>query len=92
MPDTPSQAAYRAFCATAPDVPLFAQPWYLDACAEGGRWDAVLALENGQPVAALPFFFHSLVSDLVYCTVLFGGFALAQRQVAGLRQPVVLAA
>lgn len=56
MPDTSSQAAYRAFCATAPDVPLFAQPWYLDACTEGGRWDAVLAHEKGHSVAALPFF------------------------------------
>ena len=56
MPDTPSQAAYRTFCATAPDVPLFAQPWYLDACAEGGGWDAVLALDKGRPVAALPYF------------------------------------
>ena len=56
MPDTSSQAAYRAFCATAPDVPLFAQPWYLDACVEGGSWDAVLALKKGRPVAALPYF------------------------------------
>ena len=56
MPDTPSQAAYRAFCATAPDVPLFAQPWYLDACAEGGSWDAVLAHGEDRAVAALPFF------------------------------------
>ena len=50
------QARYRAFCATAPDVPVFAQPWYLDACAEGGTWGAVLAHEAGRPVAALPYF------------------------------------
>ena len=43
-------------------------------------------------VAALPFFTHSLVSDLVYCTVLFGGFALAQWQVPVLRQPITVAA
>ena len=29
-------------------------------------------------VAALPFFSHSLLSNLVYCSVLFGGFELAQ--------------
>lgn len=57
MPDTPSQAAYRAFCPTAPDLPVFAQAWYLDACAEGGTWDAVLVTEAGRVVAALPFFY-----------------------------------
>ena len=53
----PANARYREFCRTAPDVPVFAQPWYLDACAEGGAWDVVLAEEKGRVVAALPFFF-----------------------------------
>lgn len=53
----PAQAQYRNFCRTAPDVPVFAQPWYLDACAEGGTWDVVLAEEKGRIVAALPFFY-----------------------------------
>lgn len=48
---------YRDFCRTAPDVPVFAQPWYLDACAEAGAWDVVLAEEKGSVVAALPFFY-----------------------------------
>ena len=48
---------YRDFCRTAPDVPVFAQPWYLDACAEGGAWDVVLAHDNGRVVGALPFFY-----------------------------------
>jgi len=52
-----TQARYRAFCAAAPDVPVFAQPWYLDACADGGTWDAVLAHEAGRAVAALPYFY-----------------------------------
>ena len=52
-----AKARYHDFCRTAPDVPVFAQPWYLDACAEGGTWDVVLAEENGRMVAALPFFF-----------------------------------
>lgn len=56
MPDTPSQAAYRAFCLSAPDLPIFAEAWYLDACADGGNWDAVLGLEGGRVVAALPYF------------------------------------
>ncbi len=57
MPDSPSQAAYRAFCTTAPDLPIFAQAWYLDVCTEGGHWDAALVLEAGEPVAALPYFY-----------------------------------
>ncbi|MFD1466764.1 GNAT family N-acetyltransferase [Hymenobacter caeli] len=52
----PAPADYRAFCRTAPDVPVFAQPWYLDACAAGGGWSAVLARENGRVVGALPYF------------------------------------
>ena len=52
-----AQARYRAFCAAAPDVPVFAQAWYLDACCEGGAWDAVLVQDDGRDVAALPYFF-----------------------------------
>ena len=48
---------YRAFCGAAPDVPVFAQPWYLDACASGGNWDVVLAHDAGRVVAALPYFY-----------------------------------
>ena len=54
---TPAHAQYRDFCRTAPDVPVFAQPWYLDACADGGTWDVVLARDAGRVVAALPFFY-----------------------------------
>lgn len=53
----PAQARYRDFCLGAPDVPVFAQPWYLDACADGGAWDVVLAEDAGRVVAALPYFY-----------------------------------
>jgi hypothetical protein len=36
-------------------------------------------------VAALPFFQHSLMGDVVYTTILFGGFALAERTIPALR-------
>ena len=52
-----AKARYHDFCRTAPDVPVFAQPWYLDACAEGGGWDVVLAEDAGRVVAALPYFY-----------------------------------
>ena len=48
---------YRDFCRTAPDVPVFAQAWYLDACATGGEWDVALAEDSGRIVAALPYFY-----------------------------------
>ena len=51
------QEPYRTFCQQMPDVPVFAQPWYLDACAAGGAWDAVLVREAGEVVAALPYFY-----------------------------------
>jgi hypothetical protein len=51
-----NREAYRAFVAAAPDVPLFLQPWYLDAVCAGGAWGAVLAQKGGRTVAALPFF------------------------------------
>jgi hypothetical protein len=52
-----AKADYRAFCHAAPDVPVFAQAWYLDACSAGGDWDVVLARDGGRVVAALPFFY-----------------------------------
>lgn len=51
-----NQAAYRQFSALAPDLPLFLQPWYLDAVCVGGVWDAVLVEKGGRIVAALPYF------------------------------------
>lgn len=47
---------YQSFAAEAPDLPLFLQPWYLDAVCEGGAWDAALVQKNGRTVAALPYF------------------------------------
>ncbi len=64
----PAHADYRAFCHTAPDLPVFAQPWYLDACAAGGAWDAVLARENGRVVAAWPYF-HKRRGPWCYATM-----------------------
>lgn len=43
-------------------------------------------------VAALPFFGFSLVGDAVYATVLFGGFALAEKWLPALRQQPLPAA
>jgi hypothetical protein len=49
-------------------------------------WEGLVACYT----AAIPFFRNTLAGDLLYCGVLFGGFALAARQVPALRaQPSV---
>lgn len=49
---------YQAFCAGAPDLPIFLYDWYLDVvCAgAGGTWDAVAVEKGGHVVAVWPFF------------------------------------
>lgn len=47
---------YQDFAAQAPDLPLFLQPWYLDAVCEGGSWHAAMVQKNGRTVAVLPYF------------------------------------
>ena len=54
MPE--QQDHYRQFCREVPDLPVFAQPWYLDAVCEGGTWGAAVAQHGEQPAAALPYF------------------------------------
>ena len=43
-------------------------------------------------VKAIPFFRYTLASNALFTLVLFGGFALAQRWIASLREPAPLAA
>ncbi len=47
---------YRSFANEVPDLPLFMQPWYLDAVCEGGQWDAVVVEKGGKIAAVLPYF------------------------------------
>jgi hypothetical protein len=51
-----TQARYREFCRQLTDLPVSAQPWYLDAVCEGGQWGAAVVEQGGQYVAALPYF------------------------------------
>lgn len=48
---------YRIFCETGDhDLPVFAQPWYLDAaCGAPEGWRVILYKENGAIKAAFPF-------------------------------------
>ena len=47
---------YRTFASEVADLPLFMQPWYLDAVCPVGSWDAAVVQKNGRTVAVLPYF------------------------------------
>lgn len=48
-------AAYRAFCEGRSDLPLFAQPWWLDTTAGQGQWDVALVRNKETILASHPF-------------------------------------
>lgn len=92
----PAHADYRAFCHAAPDLPVFAQAWYLDACAGGGGWDAVLTREKGRVVGALPYF-HKQKGPFRYATMppfvkWLGPYLLPELRNDPRREPAALAA
>lgn len=51
-----NQDAYRLFCGTAPDLPVFMQDWYLDAVCTAGAWDAALVQKDKAVVGVWPYF------------------------------------
>jgi hypothetical protein len=55
----------------------------------GGLYPRTLSGLTACYVAAIPFFRNSIVGDLLYSAALFGGFALAQRRFAVLREEAV---
>ena len=48
-------------------------------------WEGLVACY----VAAIPFFQNTLLGDAVYATVLFGGLALAEKELPALREPAL---
>lgn len=55
----PGQDLYRQFCSDIPNLPVFAQPWFLDAVCEGGEWGAAVVRQGTQWAAAMPYFLKS---------------------------------
>lgn len=45
---------YRLFCAEEKTIPIFSQPWWLDAVA-GDSWDVCLVEKGGIVVASMPY-------------------------------------
>lgn len=50
-----SRDIYRTFCAGEPTVPIFMQPWWLDAACEPEGWNVAVVAEAGRVEAALPY-------------------------------------
>lgn len=50
------QERYRSFAAGAPDLPIFLEPYYLDAVCGPEHWSAALAYRGNEVAGALPFF------------------------------------
>ena len=54
---TERKKIYQAFCASQPELPLFFQPWWLDAVCVEGEWDVCLSLDKGGNVRGmLPYY------------------------------------
>ncbi len=51
---------YRAFCETREDIPIFSEPWWLDAVCMDGNWDVCLSEKSGIIQGAMPFYHTTL--------------------------------
>jgi len=47
---------YREFCQLEKNIPVFSQPWWLDAVCGKDNWDVALVEKGGQIFATLPYF------------------------------------
>ena len=47
---------YIRFCEENDFVPIFSQPWWMDAVCVDGYWDVLLYEKNGEILGALPFY------------------------------------
>jgi len=46
---------YIEFCGQKGNVPVFSQPWWLDAVCQG-EWDVILIEQNGKIIASFPYY------------------------------------
>jgi hypothetical protein len=52
---TAPKSRYRSFCALDNPLPIFSQPWWLDATAGDDNWDVAIVEVNKAIVAVLPY-------------------------------------
>ncbi|MYN13581.1 methicillin resistance protein [Pusillimonas sp. TS35] len=48
--------AYQALCEIEPSIPLFSRGWWLDAAAGPDNWDVSVVWDEGEIVAAMPYY------------------------------------
>ena len=46
---------YRRLCEQEPSIPLFSQPWWLDATTGADGWDVALLEKGGLVLATMPY-------------------------------------
>jgi hypothetical protein len=46
---------YIQFCSEHPDIPIFSQPWWLDAVCPD-QWDVILIEKNNKIIASFPYY------------------------------------
>lgn len=47
---------YREFCQKESDIPLFSQPWWLDAVCGKDNWEVALVEKGGNIFASMPYY------------------------------------
>lgn len=47
---------YLAFCKREKELPLFSQPWYLDAVCGKGNWDILMVKKGNEIAATMPIY------------------------------------
>lgn len=50
-----TKEAYRQLCREETSIPLFSQPWWLDAGAGSENWDVALVEKGGRVLATMPY-------------------------------------
>ncbi len=51
-----NKEAYITFCQSQPALPIFSQPWYLDAVCGAANWEVILIKRGSQIVASWPYY------------------------------------
>ena len=54
---TPKEA-YRQFCEKEKEVPIFSQPWFIDAVCGQFGWDILIVKKGDEIAATMPFQIH----------------------------------
>jgi hypothetical protein len=62
---TNNKEAYKKLCEEEPTIPLFSQPWWLDAVATPEGWDVALVQKGGIILASMPYMMQRRAGFLI---------------------------